>query len=205
MAGLLLDATRMDAIQPVPPPAAAAVRRFTCRLEPHGPRGHLLRVAGALYAGWAGRLAAELARNRITIHRVRALRSPSMIWEAQLELEALPGGADPETLDLAVLLADRRDPPRAPAPVLTAARVRPGPGAATVEIHAEDAVGFLERVLGTFAFFSLFPCELRVETRGRHVVDVFRLQGLGGRPPTATALRGLEARLAELCGTPVAP
>jgi UTP:GlnB (protein PII) uridylyltransferase len=67
-----------------------------------------------------------------------------------------------------------------------------------VELRAPDTVGFLERVLRLFAVHALYAHEMRVDTHGAEVHDVFRLRNLSGLPPGGRAIASLERSLARL-------
>jgi UTP:GlnB (protein PII) uridylyltransferase len=53
-----------------------------------------------------------------------------------------------------------------------------------------DSVGFLVALLKTFAFFSLFPAEVHIDTPGGRVHDRFWLKGLAARRLRNRAVRG---------------
>ena len=77
-------------------------------------------------------------------------------------------------------------------------RVQPTRTDVEVELRAEDAVGFLGRVLLVFAELGLFPRAMRVDTAGAAVRDVFLLQGLSGARPPDGVVSLLRRRLAAL-------
>jgi hypothetical protein len=171
---------------------------WTSRVEARGSR-HVLHLSGAFHAGWAGRLAGGLAARQVSVVRAMAQRGKTHQWTAELEVEVLDPALDLSTIDCLALIRDRSEP--APPPgdlVLTSYRLVPRPGALEVAVTAPDAVGQLDRVLRTFAFFGLFPCALRLETRGASMDGLFQLQALGQTEPRLQVIEGLERRLAGL-------
>lgn len=165
-----------------------------------GTRLHTLRVNGAFPPGWAGRVAAGLAARSISIVRGRARRDGPISWRGEFEV-APPPGTQVEGLDVAVLAWLRNPSPGAPTRVtLTRFRVEELPGELLVAVEARDQVGLLERLLGVFAMFGLFPREMELDTRGGVAMDRFYLRAVGDRSPPAdlaAALRGMLARLAD--------
>lgn len=161
---------------------------------------HTLRVNGALPPGWAGRVAAGLAARSISIVRGRARRDGPITWRGEFEV-APPPGTPVEGLDLAVLAWLRNPSPGAPTRVtLTRYRVDELPGEILVAVEAHDQVGLLDRLLGVFAMFGLFPREMELDTREGVAMDRFYLRAVGDRAPPgdlAAALRGMLARLAD--------
>lgn len=162
-----------------------------------GERLHTLQVSGALPPGWAGRVAAGLAARGIGVVRGRARRDgPS--WRGEFVV-APPPGTSVEGIDLNLLATLRGPPTGAPTRVrLTRARVEELPGELLVEIRAHDQLGLLDRLLGVFAMFGLFPRELDLDTREGEAIDRFLLRAFGDRAPPvelAGALRGMLARL----------
>lgn len=178
---------------PAPDPGS-----WTSRVEARGSR-HLLQLAGAFHSGWASRLAAGLAARQVSVVRAVAQRGANHHWTAELELEVLDRTLDPATIDCLELIRDRAAPATPPGDlVLTSYRMTPRPGALEVAVSAPDAVGQLDRVLRTFAFFGLFPCALQLETHGTSVDALFQLQALGQTEPRLQVIDGLERRLASL-------
>jgi hypothetical protein len=147
-----------------------------------------------------GRLTAALAAKRVGISAGTARRSGPWQWRAELSLEAVAGGADPAALDYAALLDE-------PAPtggldssfIVTGYRIERARGELIVEVAAQDALGFLDRVLRAFAFLSAFPSEVTLSTRSGEVRDVFCLHGIGGKPPSAEVEAELRRMLRDRC------
>lgn len=163
-----------------------------------------VRMAGVLYTGWVGRLAAALAARLVNVVSLHGTRGAVNRWEAELIVEPLDRSVDARTLDYLGLAREGR----APAEAATANLVLDGftltrsEKELVVDVEGVDAVGFLDRILRVFAFYSLFPRELRVETRGPKVKDQFRLQGLGGAAPSLQVCEAVGLRLRELAGPP---
>jgi hypothetical protein len=183
------------------PPLEGAPRpeqRWACRVTPLGGRRYGLRLSGSLHVSWAGRLAAGLAARHISVVRVRAHRAPTS-WSAEVELEVLDETVQPSAIDFIALMRDEpAAEPVAPAVTLSSFSVRPTARDVEVELRAPDTVGFLERVLRLFAVHALYAHEMRVDTRGAAVHDVFKLRNLSGLPPGGRAIASLERSLARL-------
>lgn len=158
---------------------------------------YLLRLCGLLPAGWSGHLTLGLARAAIGIERGHARRTQGT-WEAEFHLRPAHDGPDPASIDYTKLLG-RRSSLATDVPVeLTDYRIQPLLGTIALEVEGVDCVGFLGSLLGRLAFLSLFPEEMKVETRGIHVHDSFRLRSLAGRAPSSEAPRALDRMLWEL-------
>ena len=158
---------------------------------------YALRLWGALPAGWSGHLSLGLARIAIGIDRGHARRVNGS-WEAELHLRPTGEGPDPSTVDYVRMLG-RRSTTITTVPIeLTEYRVHPLLGTIALEVEGVDCVGFLGSLLGRLAFLSLFPEEMKIETRGMLVFDSFRLKSLAGRHPLPEAPRALETMLHEL-------
>ena len=70
-------------------------------------------------------------------------------------------------------------------------------GALSLEVKATDQLGFLGQLLNNLAFLLLFPEEISIDTVQGEIFDKFRIKGLGGNPPSATAQAALKRKLAE--------
>ena len=179
-------------------PAPSEDGAFTSRVESRGSR-HILHLSGPFHAGWLGRLAGGLATREVSVVSAKAQRGRYQQWTAELEVELLDEKLDLSTVDCLALINDRSAPSNPPGDLpITSYRVAPKPGALEVEVHAPDAVGQLDRLLRTFAFFGLFPCALQSATRGAEMEGVFQLQALGQTEPGLQVIDGLERRLASL-------
>lgn len=171
--------------------------RWSCRLVPRAGRRYVLHLSGSLHVAWAGRLAAGLAARHISVVRATARRGATS-WTAEIELDLLEGAVEPSAIDFVALMREHGCPePAGPLRLGSgrAARTRRG---VSVEIRGEDRVGFLGGVLRLFAELRLFPREMRVETVGGEVRDVFLLEGLGGEPPPEAIVAALQRRLDAL-------
>lgn len=179
------------------PRAGWAEQRWSCRVEPQGGARYAVHLSGSLHASWAGRLAAGLAARHVSVVRARARRGHDH-WTADIDLLVLDPGVTLSAADFIALMRENPDPPDADALHLSGWRVTPGKKDVEVELRGEDAVGFLGRVLLVFASVGLYPHEMMVETVGRAVRDVFRLQGEHGQLPPSGIVAALERRLARL-------
>ena len=178
--------------------APAPERTFTSRLVRTGARRHTLHLSGSLDAGWAGRLAAGLAARHVSVVRATARRT-STRWTAEIVLDALDPDTEPSAIDFLALVNDHAPTPLDVAGLhLASHRVVRTKRDVLVELRAADAVGFLGRVLHLFADHGLFPHEMRVDTLGLEVRDVFRLQGASGAVPPEGIVTALRARLDAL-------
>jgi hypothetical protein len=171
----------------------------TARVVAMGGRRYGVQLQGALGAGFAGSLARELALRRISVVRGWARRTQTRRWEARLTLDVLDPRVNPFHIDFLALArsatAPRRleVPPRLEAYGLDRAREH-----LEVTIRAPDGVGVLDALLATFAFYSLFPREMTIETRGGVAHDLFRLQRAGGGLPSDVVVAALEATLRDV-------
>jgi hypothetical protein len=172
--------------------------RWSCRLEPKGQRRSVLHLSGSLHVAWAGRLAAGLAARNIGVVRADARRGAAD-WTADIEIQVLPGAVEPSAVDFVALMREHAGPSDAGALVLASCRVARTRRDVQVEVRAEDAVGFLGRLLLLFAELRLYPREMRVETVGSEVRDVFFLQGATGDSPPDAIVAALRKKLEERC------
>ncbi|WP_242392964.1 hypothetical protein [Anaeromyxobacter oryzisoli] len=173
-------------------------RTFTCRIVPGPSRRHTLHLTGSLHTGWAGRLAAGLAARHVSVVRAAARRT-STRWTAEIVFDVLDEDVQPSAIDFLALMNDHvpatRDGGRL---ALTSRRVARTRRDVLVEVRGEDTVGFLGRILHLFADLGLFPHEMRVDTRGLEVRDVFRLQSAVGEAPPEGIVEALRRRLDRL-------
>lgn len=167
------------------------------------PGGRLqVRVSGLLYAGWSSRLASALASRRISVVSGRGARRAGNVWDVELLLEPLDKAVDAWALDYLRLARDGKPPAEADTGnlVLDSFTLTRTSDELIVDIEAVDRLGFLDTILRVFAFYSLFPRELRIETRGQKVRDQFRLQGLAGSAPSLQVCEAVGLRLRDLAG-----
>jgi hypothetical protein len=167
------------------------------------PGGRLqVRVSGLLHAGWSSRLAGALAQRRISVVSGRGARRAGNVWDVELLLEPLDKSVDAWALDYLRLAREGKPPPEAEAAnlVLDSFTLTRTADELVVDVEAVDRLGFLDTILRVFAFYSLFPRELRIETRGQKVRDQFRLQGLGGTAPSLQVCEAVGLKLRDLAG-----
>jgi hypothetical protein len=161
-----------------------------------------VRMSGLLYAGWSSRLAAALATRRINVVSGRGARRAGNVWDVELLLEPLDKATDAWALDFLRLAREGKPPDQGDAPNLdldhfTLTRTA---DELVVDVEAVDRLGFLDCILRVFAFYSLFPRELRIETRGQKVRDQFRLQSVGGAAPSLQVCEAVGLKLRDLAG-----
>jgi hypothetical protein len=180
----------------------AGTTREGCQIVEAGGGRVQVKLAGVLHAGWAGRLAAALAARHVSVIRGRAMRRSGHFWEAELLLEPLDRSLDLAALDYLALARDGRAPADAESANLTldAFSLTRTDHDLEVDVEAVDGLGFLDRILRVFAFYSLFPLELHIETKGRKVRDRFHLQGVGGGTPSLQVCEAVGIKLRELAG-----
>jgi len=183
-------------------PATGAGAGEGCQVAESGDGRLQVRMSGLLYAGWSSRLAAALATRRINVVSGKGARRAGNVWDVELLVDPLDKTVDAWALDYLRLARDGKPPAEAQAANLdldhfTLTRTD---DELIVDIEAVDRLGFLDCILRVFAFYSLFPRELRIETRGQKVRDQFRLQGIGGTAPSLQVCEAVGLRLRDLAG-----
>ena len=176
---------------------AADAAGFT--LAPKREGRYEVSLEGRFQPGWLGEFSAALAGHRLSILSGNARRISPSVWRASFELDASAAGTAPELIDFMALAAARSEAPRV-IPTLEAARVTDEGDTLLVEVHGVDQLGFLAGLLKRFAFYSLFPVELEVETAGGRIADRIRLKGMGGTRPSSQATEALRKGLEEMAG-----
>jgi len=172
----------------------ARASRLVTGVAPLGDCRFEIEIAGPLVPGWAGNLAAALARRGIGVERGHAIGSGAGIWSGRFEVHA-PGAIDMGVLDLAALVGEEADAGFLTALVLdhfALESVLENRGALHLRVAAPDRIGFLAALLRRCAYFALFPIELRLETQDARIADEFWLRAGADRAPsraTAEALR----------------
>ena len=178
---------------------AAAPRGPNVRVRPLGAERYRFYLEGSLTPGWAGNLASGLATSQFSIERGEARAERGGIWAARFEVRRLAGAVPFESIDVAALAAtDAGEGFATPLRLIgftLEASVERG-GCLVVGVSAHDSVGFLAALLRRLAFFSLFPIELRLETRTGRVDDQLWLRGAGDRTPSLRAQEALRRALA---------
>ena len=175
--------------------------RPTARVVALGEQRYAIHFCGALAPGWTGSLARELAARRISVVRGWARRSHGSRWEAQFALHVLDPRVNPFHIDFLALARSAPATRRLElGPRLESYGLEHAQDGLEVTVRAPDGVGVLDGVLATFAFYSLFPHEMTIETRGGFAHDLFRLQRVGGGPPSDVVVAALEGTLRDLAG-----
>ena len=178
---------------------ASAPRRPSVRARALGAERYQFYLEGSLPPGWAGNLASGLAAQRISIERGEARAERGGIWTARFEVERLAGARPFESIDIAKLAATDAGEGFATPLRLFDSSVEASQdrgGCLVVAVTAQDSVGFLAALLRRLAFFSLFPVEMRLETRRGRIEDALWLRGAGDRAPSARAHDALRRALA---------
>lgn len=158
-----------------------------------------LKIWGKFPPRWLANLTSGLSARDINIQRGAAYKMTASLWEGTLEVSPAVAGGLPESLDYLALARDgAHAPERVDGVRLESFTLERQDGAFFVEIEAPDSVGFLVTLLKTFAFFSLFPVEVRIDTPAGRVRDSFRLKGIGGMAPSDASFHGLKAELDKL-------
>lgn len=160
-----------------------------------------LKLWGRLRPGWSGSLAEGLSQARVSVVSGFARKLGAMRWLAEFELEAKPGASDPLALDYLELASRPLPSGWRTAIALDGYTLERSPrhgGSLFLELEGHDAVGFLGALLMRFAFLSLFPEEMRVETRDGRAHDRFWLTGIGRSAPSEDASASLDAMLKGL-------
>jgi hypothetical protein len=159
----------------------------------------ILRLTGDLKPGWLGKLSSHLSHQKINIIRGTARKSGPLCWESSFEIEGAAGpsgalkGFDP-------LPALTGPAAQVDIPLLTISdfRIERSPqhgGSLYTEITGRDCIGFLYGMLRVFSFYSLFPTELEIATKGNTAHDRFWLKGIGASVPTNEDMNTLQERL----------
>jgi len=169
-----------------------------CELQPIGRGYYELKLRGQFPPRWLANLTSALAARGISIERGSASKVTPSLWQASFEI--LPaGGVLPAGLDfLALAHAAAGTGPASGRMHLDAYALEQRDEALFVEVNGPDCVGFLEALLKTFAFFSLFAAEVQIDTPGGRVHDRFWLKGVGGLSPSDSSRQGLQIELEKL-------
>lgn len=157
-----------------------------------------LKLWGKFPPRWLANLSSGLAAKGITIHKGYANKLSPTIWQGTFELSRLDVGQPGGQLDYVALAQQGEQRVAATAIQLEHVAVKPGNEALFVEIKGDDSVGFLMTLLKTFAFCSLYPAEVSIDTPHGRVHDRFWLKGLGGSAPSTALGEGLRLELNKL-------
>lgn len=161
----------------------------------------LLKVHGNLKPGWLGRLSSYLSLNTISMISGSARKCSSLCWDASFEIESRSTIMNPlkgfNPLP-AIMAFDSHAviPPLKISDFLVEHSTRHG-GSLYIEISGRDCIGFLYGMLRMFSFYSLFPTELEISTKGMVVYDRFWLKGIGSAAPSHDDLKALYDRLQQ--------
>lgn len=156
-----------------------------------------LNLSGDLKPGWLGRLSSNLSSNKINILNGTALKHSPLHWDASFKVETKHGFTFKEFNPLTAVTETTE---RAAGPPLNLSdfqveySTRHG-GSIYTEISGADCIGFLYGVLRVFSFYSLFPTELEISTRGKTAHDRFWLKGIGASVPEKDDIAALNRRL----------
>lgn len=157
-----------------------------------------LKLWGKFPPRWLANLTSGLAAQGITIHKGYANKLSPTIWQGAFELSRLDANQRPGQLDYIALAQQGEKSVTATAIQLEHVAIKPGDAALFVEIKGDDSVGFLMTLLKTFAFCSLYPAEVSIDTPHGRVHDRFWLKGLGGSAPSTALGDGLRLELNKL-------
>ncbi|MDD2308448.1 MAG: hypothetical protein PHH91_02585 [Desulfuromonadaceae bacterium] len=159
----------------------------------------ILSIHGNLKPGWLGRLSSYLSLNAINMISGSARKCGSLCWDASFEIEAksaLPNPLKGFNPLPAIMAFDARVviPQLKISDFVIEHSTRHG-GSLYAEISGKDCIGFLYGMLRMFSFYSLFPTELEISTKGTVVHDRFWLKGIGSAAPSDDDLKALHERL----------
>ena len=154
-----------------------------------------------LAPGWAGNLAAGLARVGVSIVRGHACGAGAGLWSSRIEVVRTAGAADPRALGIAALATTDSGAGFAAPIELDHFALLPSlehGGTLELRLEAADTMGFLAALLRRLAYFALFPVEMRLETRSGRIADEFWLCAGGSRAPSPAIAEALRAVLRSL-------
>jgi hypothetical protein len=161
-----------------------------------------LVLKGFLMPGWAGRLAAGLAEQRVSIVRGEAEKVTVSAWTSKFELQFSSFAKDPSAIDYVALANTELPQDRTVGKImLLDFKVEPcerHEGSLYVELRGVDRLGFLGDLLDYFSMRCLFPVKMTVETVGNTALDRFWLKGVGGSRPSESIAEAVKENLAGL-------
>jgi hypothetical protein len=159
----------------------------------------VLSLSGNLKPGWLGKLSSYLSHRTINIKWGTARKCSTLSWVTSFEIEDKNNRAEPfggfnplPALTGTDVKIDHV------APVITQFKVERSPlngGCLYAEISGEDCIGFLYGMLKIFSFYTLFPTELEISTKGTAVFDRFWLKGIAASVPSDDDMNSLIERL----------
>jgi hypothetical protein len=175
-------------------------------IRPTGKHGTFeLVMKGFLMPGWAGRLTANLAQQRIGIISGQAEKVTMSAWHSSFELKAAPFAKDPLAIDYVALAAAEPSSTLSAAIELLDFSMEPcsgHDGSLYLELKGMDRLGFLGDLLDYFSMRCLFPVKMTVETVGEAAVDRFWLKGVGGSRPSDAITEAVRENLERLLVRP---
>lgn len=169
------------------------------------PNSFGLVMKGFLMPGWAGRLTANLAQQRIGIISGQAEKVTMSAWHASFELKAAPFAKDPLSLDYVALASTESSNDHSAAIALLDFQMEPcdrHEGSLYLELKGMDRLGFLGDLLDYFSMRCLFPVKMTIETVGETALDRFWLKGVGGSRPSESIAEAVQENLARLLVKP---
>lgn len=178
---------------PVPSFEDAAARQWTLTPLPGG--RHELKLWGKLPPRWLANLTGGLSAHGLDVQRGYAHKLSPTVWQGTFEFGA--GGSFPPQLDFPAMAHAAPAAGNEVGIRLDSFTVKPHEQALYVEVAGEDTVGFLMTLLKLFAFYSLYPAEVSIDTPHGRVHDRFWLKGLAGAEPSAEVAATLRAELAK--------
>jgi hypothetical protein len=171
----------------------------TCTLVPAQNGCYRMHIQGKCPPQWLAGLSSGLAGRGINILQGNASKSGPAVWEASF-LIAPPQflhSSKVEQLDFLSMTQGHVAPPPAD-PRLSWYHIALQDDTLEVEVKGADSIGFLVSLLKLFAFYSLFPTQVMIDTPAGMVHDSFFLKALGGTAPSRASMDGLEKELARL-------
>ncbi len=120
-------------------------------------------------------------------------------WHAGFEIMTTPLAPDPNRIDYLALALENSVAASATTISLDAFMLDDDPrkhdDALYLEIRAGDQLGFLGALLGRFAYYTLFPEAMIIETENGRIYDRFWIKGVGGQTPSPISLNALKKKL----------
>ena len=161
-----------------------------------------LSVRGCFTPGWLARLSAGLSDHKVSILCGGGRQIYGSYWEAGFEIKMAAFTDDPRKLDFRSFVEARTSVRYDESFELREFSIEQPEDphqAVWVVVKGADKIGFLRNILKVFAFYSLFPSEIEIETIGANACDRFLLHSVGGTAPSANALQGVRELLADFC------
>jgi hypothetical protein len=156
-----------------------------------------LKIWGRFPPNWIGNLSTGLAKNHININSVSAKKVKTS-WQADFEIAVTRSATDPNRIDYLALTQEdsvTASPDNISLHEFSFGDPGNNNGALYLELKAADQLGFLSTLLNRFAFYSLFPEEMLIETVNGRIFDRFWIKGVGGNMPSDTAINTLRQKL----------